>query len=86
VPPQGPAEELIAELWQSLLGVVVGADDDFFDVGGDSLSASRFVAELRAMDIDLPLRTVFAHPTVRELAEFVTLSLLGSLVEESRPL
>jgi aryl carrier-like protein len=79
-PPEGPAEELVAELWQTLLGVpVVGADDDFFDLGGDSLSASRFVGQLRAMDIDLPLMTVFTHPTVRALAEPVARLLLDGL-------
>jgi aryl carrier-like protein len=79
-PPEGPAEELIAELWAALLGIeTVSADDNFFDLGGDSLTASRFVAQLRAMDIDLPLMTIFTHPTVRALAEPLTEVLLGEL-------
>jgi amino acid adenylation domain-containing protein len=83
-PPSGPAEELIAELWSELLNVPVNsADDNFFDLGGDSLSASRFVSQLRAMDLDLPLMTVFTHPTVRGLAEPLTTILLGTLSEPS---
>jgi amino acid adenylation domain-containing protein len=83
-PPCGPAEELVAELWGSLLGVpFVGAEDDFFDLGGNSLTAARFVAQLQAMDVDLPLMTVFTHPTVRALAEPVARLLLDGLDAES---
>ena len=82
-PPKGPAEELVAELWSELLDVTqVSAEDDFFDLGGDSLSASRFVARLRTLDIDLPLMTVFTHPTVAELAEPVTDQLLARLLDD----
>jgi acyl-CoA synthetase (AMP-forming)/AMP-acid ligase II len=82
--PSGPAEELIAELWAPLLSVSsVGAEDNFFDLGGDSLSASRFIAQLRAMDIDLPLMTVFTHPTVRGLAGPLMEILLTDAGEEN---
>ncbi len=60
----------MADLWQDVLGVEqVGAGDDFFELGGHSLHvaqpASRIQREFRLM---LPLKEVFAHPTVSELA------------------
>ncbi|WP_227371227.1 non-ribosomal peptide synthetase, partial [Mycobacterium fragae] len=47
----------------------VGADDSFFDLGGDSLSAMRLIAAINtALDADLSVRTVFDAPTVARLA------------------
>ncbi|MEY9856971.1 amino acid adenylation domain-containing protein [Catenulispora sp. GAS73] len=70
VPPSTAAEELVAEGWTEVLGVTrVGVDDDFFDLGGNSLSAARFVAWLSAaVEADIPIHAVFQHPTVADLA------------------
>ncbi|GAA4231458.1 amino acid adenylation domain-containing protein [Streptosporangium album] len=64
--PSTPAELRIAAVWAGILGVTdVGADDDFFALGGDSFRAVRAVRE-----IDPALRVIdlFTRPTVRELA------------------
>ena len=68
--PQGREEQVVAQLWQELLGVrQVGRLDHFFDLGGHSLLAVQFVSRLRdALGVELPLRELFAHPTVQELA------------------
>jgi len=63
-------EQQLAEIWQQVLGVPrVGADDNFFDLGGHSLLLGRvhqrITAELRP---DLPLITLFRYPTVAALA------------------
>ncbi|MGW4109768.1 non-ribosomal peptide synthetase [Actinosynnema sp. NPDC004786] len=70
VPCEGPAQEAVAEIWRELLGLErVGARDDFFDLGGHSLMATRFSARVRQrFDVDLPVRAVFSTPTVAELA------------------
>ena len=54
-----------------MLGIErVGVDDSFFDLGGDSLSAMRVIAALNAaLDIHLPVRTMFYAPSVRSLSE-----------------
>jgi amino acid adenylation domain-containing protein len=69
-PPQGPVEEFLAGVWQEELGVErVGAGDSFFELGGTSLTAMQVMVRLcREFDIDLPLATVFTHPTLGELA------------------
>ncbi|MGW5714880.1 non-ribosomal peptide synthase/polyketide synthase [Amycolatopsis sp. NPDC003865] len=71
--PEGRVAELVAEVLQHVLGVErVGADDNFFDLGGHSLLGVRVVAELRKrLSADIPIRLIFDSPTVAELAEAV---------------
>ncbi|GLY37768.1 non-ribosomal peptide synthetase [Amycolatopsis sp. NBRC 101858] len=71
--PEGPVAELVAEVLQNVLGVErVGADDNFFDLGGHSLLGVRVVAELRKrLSADIPIRLIFDSPTVAELADAV---------------
>jgi amino acid adenylation domain-containing protein len=66
MPPRTPAEEIVARVWKSFLGVRrVGIYDNFFDLGGHSLLASRIICRLREVfRIDLPLRSLFESPTV----------------------
>jgi amino acid adenylation domain-containing protein len=68
--PRTPLEELLAGLWAELLSVSrIGLHDDFFTLGGHSLLAIRLLARLRAATgVELPLRALFAHPTVAALA------------------
>jgi amino acid adenylation domain-containing protein len=71
--PQGTIEETLAELWQTLLRVErVSRHDNFFELGGHSLLAVQMVSRLRAtMNVELPLRSLFAAPTLIALAEVV---------------
>ncbi|HET7177425.1 MAG TPA: amino acid adenylation domain-containing protein, partial [Solirubrobacterales bacterium] len=57
VAPRTPTEELLAVLWQELLGCErVGAADDFFALGGHSLLALQMLSRIRdCFDVDLPL-------------------------------
>jgi len=68
--PVTSREELIAAVWADELGVAdVGAEEDFFALGGDSLTAVRVLARLtRELEVDFSLRDLFDHPTVRGLA------------------
>ncbi|WP_157115919.1 non-ribosomal peptide synthetase, partial [Nocardia puris] len=68
--PSGPAETLVAETFRALLGAErVGADDDFFALGGNSLIATQLAARLsKAAGATVPVRAVFDASTVRDLA------------------
>ncbi|MDY7094118.1 MAG: non-ribosomal peptide synthase/polyketide synthase, partial [Acidobacteriota bacterium] len=74
VAPRTPVEETLAELWSRLLSVPrVGVHDNFFSLGGHSLLAAQVVAAVRGLlEVNLPLRTLFEHPTVAQLAAAVT--------------
>jgi acyl transferase domain-containing protein len=63
-------EQMIARIWQELLGIEpIGIHDNFFELGGQSLLATQVVARVRAaLQTDLPLRRFFEGPTVAELA------------------
>ncbi|MFC8043997.1 amino acid adenylation domain-containing protein [Nocardia sp. NPDC057353] len=63
--PAGPAEQRVAEVFAEVFETErrIGADDDFFALGGTSLSATRVAARLR-----VPVRAVFDTPTVAGLA------------------
>ncbi len=64
--PADAVEEILAGIYAQMLGVErVGVDDSFFDLGGDSLSAMRLVARVKAeLDAGLSVQTVFEEPTV----------------------
>ncbi|MCT2581930.1 type I polyketide synthase [Actinophytocola gossypii] len=63
-------EATIAGVWSRMLGVErVEVDDDFFDLGGNSLVAVQLIAQLRkAVGVRLPMRSLFEQPTVAGLA------------------
>ena len=69
-PPRPGLETSLAALWTSVLGVErVGADQDFFGLGGTSLVAIQLIAQIRkAEGVRLPIRVLFDAPTVSELA------------------
>ncbi|MEV0764442.1 amino acid adenylation domain-containing protein [Nocardia sp. NPDC050435] len=66
-------ERIVAEVFATVLGADrVGRDDDFFSLGGTSLSAVRVRAALaERLAVEVPLRHLFAHPRVRHLATAV---------------
>ncbi|MFD6040071.1 amino acid adenylation domain-containing protein [Streptomyces koyangensis] len=76
VPPAAGTESAVAAVWREVLGVEeVGATDDFFQIGGDSLSMVRVISRLRTvLGAELPVRTLFRARTVRELAAEPALS------------
>nr|WP_281438341.1 amino acid adenylation domain-containing protein [Rhizobium sp. 007] len=78
--PQGEVETLLAGIWQGLLGVErIGRHDNFFELGGHSLLAVRLLARLtQALAVELPLATLFARPTLADLALSVGEVLNGS--------
>ncbi|NEP13158.1 MAG: amino acid adenylation domain-containing protein [Symploca sp. SIO2C1] len=69
VAPQTPSQELIANLFSTVLDVhPVGQHQSFFEIGGHSLLATQLISRLRqTFELEIPLRTLFEAPTVFEL-------------------
>jgi amino acid adenylation domain-containing protein/non-ribosomal peptide synthase protein (TIGR01720 family) len=78
VPPRTPTEELIANIFASVLGLQgVSIHDDFFKLGGHSLLATQLMSRIRqTFEMEVPLRTLFESPTVEQLNQ--ALSELGT--------
>ena len=70
---QTAVEKRLVEIWQELLDVDgIGVNDNFLELGAHSLNVIQAVSRIRAeFHVDLPLRYVFEHPNIAELAEIV---------------
>ncbi len=72
VPLRTETERQLAGIWSHVLGVGrVGADDRFFDLGGDSMMVLRAMSQAREIGLPLTLRMLYQHGSIAELADAV---------------
>ena len=71
--PETDTEKFVSEVLGKALGVsTVGRYDNFFTMGGDSLSATKLIAALREeKKLQLSIRNIFENPVVKDLAQFI---------------
>jgi len=70
--PRGPLEELVAGIWCDVLGLErIGAHDDVYELGANSLDAARVASQLRGHSLDVSLRALFDHATVASVARYL---------------
>ena len=71
--PACDEEQILVDIWENALGVTpVGVDDDFFDLGGDSITAIQVqFAISNACDFKLPATVLLDHPTICDLAKVI---------------
>ncbi|VEP18730.1 Polyketide synthase [Hyella patelloides LEGE 07179] len=85
--PRNQVEQTLAEIWQKLLGIEkVGIYDNFFELRGDSLLATRVISKInQKFQIHLPASSLFEAPTVEKLAlaiEKIIVEELEEITEE----
>ncbi len=72
-PPKDDTIAQLSRIWQDLLGLdSVEPDQNYFDLGGDSLLAVQMFAQIeKSFNVNLPLATLFDAPTIEELAQIL---------------
>lgn len=85
VAPRNKMEQIIADIWQELLGIEpVGVHDNFFELGGHSLLATQFISRVRDIfQVKLPLQSIFDTTTVAEFARVTEEKLIEHLEQLS---
>lgn len=67
--PGTAAESALAEAWRDILGVAdIGVDDNYFELGGDSIQGIQIVTRAAAAGLAITPRMIFQHPTIAGLA------------------
>jgi len=67
-------EEKMLHVWRSFFGrMEITAEDDFFEIGGDSLKALTIISRMhKALNVEIPIAELFARPSVKQLTEYIT--------------
>ena len=73
VAPATPVEKTLAEIWAEALSMTeIGADDNFFDLGGHSLTVTAIITRVReSFKLELPIKAFFDFPSIAEMATFI---------------
>ena len=74
VEPRTSTEEVLARIWEAVLGIPrVGVHDNFFDLGGHSLLAFQTMARIeQRFGKNLPVTVLFQSPTIEQLAKILS--------------
>ncbi|MFA7942969.1 non-ribosomal peptide synthase/polyketide synthase [Pseudomonas brenneri] len=72
VAPGSEVERILADIWQDVLGLrQVGVTDNFFALGGDSISSIQVVSRARQAGLELSPRDIFQHRSIEVLARHI---------------
>lgn len=70
IPPSNTTETILVKIWQDVLNLEqVGIQDNFFEIGGDSIISIQIVARAKQAGLQLATRDLFEHQTVASLAQ-----------------
>jgi hypothetical protein len=86
-PPRTDIEWALAAIWGEVLSIdMVGIRDNFFDLGGNSLSATRVLARITAKyPLEIPLSTIFEYPTIAEIALVIDAAMGAESAQQAIP-
>jgi amino acid adenylation domain-containing protein len=85
VEPRTPAEKTLASIWTKLIGINrIGINDNYFELGGDSLLATQLASQVRnVFEVELPLVELFRHPTLAEMATSIEEAIIEQMEDIS---
>ncbi|CAN5484028.1 hypothetical protein BH09BAC3_BH09BAC3_34000 [soil metagenome] len=82
-PPSSSKENILAAAWEEVLHHhPVGLNDNFFDLGGDSIKAVQIAANIRQRGLDLALKSIFTHPVLRDMVDEI--GFINELIPQGR--
>jgi amino acid adenylation domain-containing protein len=83
VSPRNEVENILADIWSEVLLIDrIGVNDEFLDLGGNSLAATRVLSRVfKRYQLELPVQSLFQSPTIAEMAEVITQSRARKLNE-----
>ena len=85
VAPRTPLEETLASIWREVLKAErIGINDDFFELGGDSIKSIQAVARANHAGLKLTISELFGNPTISGLAESIGRAEEGVVAGEVR--
>ena len=72
--PRSELERAISSIWEQFFGFrKIGIEDDFFELGGDSLKIMSVSAKIhRELHVEIPIKAFFNNPTIQKLARYIT--------------
>ncbi|MEH2155519.1 non-ribosomal peptide synthetase [Nostoc sp.] len=85
--PRNHSENTLASIWQQVLQVLkIGVNDNFFDLGGNSLQAMNIMALIyQEFEIEIPLSIIYEKPTLAELSEYIIYAKEMNIQPKERP-
>jgi amino acid adenylation domain-containing protein/non-ribosomal peptide synthase protein (TIGR01720 family) len=70
--PGDHIQEKLIEIWQQVLGIEkIGINNNFFEIGGDSIKAIRISARLQKYGLKMEIKDLFLYPTVKQLSKYI---------------
>jgi amino acid adenylation domain-containing protein/non-ribosomal peptide synthase protein (TIGR01720 family) len=70
--PQNQVQERLVEIWQQVLGIErIGINNNFFEIGGDSIKAIQVSARLQKYGLKMEIKDLFLNPTVKQLSQYI---------------
>ncbi|WP_432403712.1 amino acid adenylation domain-containing protein [Wukongibacter sp. M2B1] len=78
--PSNEIEKLLVEIYRDILAIdQIGINDDFFDLGGDSLKVVSLAADIsKKLNIEVPVSQIFKNPTIKGISKYMVLQCTGS--------
>lgn len=69
--PENETEVEVREIWKEVLSLnEIGVTENFFEIGGHSLTATKIISRIRySFEIEIPLKVIFDKPTIRGLSD-----------------
>ncbi|MGB7606261.1 MAG: condensation domain-containing protein, partial [Lutisporaceae bacterium] len=73
--PTNEIEEILATIWQEVLGIEkVGLNDNFFSLGGDSIKAIQVTSRLYQYNMKLDIKQIFQNQTINKISKYIEFS------------